>query len=221
MIQWLLIKGVEILKKNKIKKDKKEKFSIVKFFSNMLSAKNSVRLKALKENKMFQRVILILGLSIIAFYMVGYSLQLGEIVSVIQRNDKAYVESNHMLYDVESYTLDSQDLLTVKLKDGDVIKFLASDEYKFILTKKLKQDECKLDKEDSLLICGVNDDYGKNILTGNNVYMMWGFMIFMTMVLIVGVSNKMPVLGGKTGLTLFSLEFILFSILTMFTLTYF
>ena len=137
------------MKKNKVKSNKKEKFSIVKFFSNMLSAKNSVRLKALKENKMFQRVILILGLSVIAFYIIGYSLQLGEIVSVIQSNDKAYEESNHMLYDVESYTLDSQDLLTVKLKDGDVIKFLASDEYKFILTKKLKQDECKLDREDS------------------------------------------------------------------------
>lgn len=209
------------MKKNSGKKEKKDKFSIVQFFSNMLSIKNSIRLKALKENKMFQRLILTLGLTIIAFYIVGYSVQLGEIIRVVESNDKAYEESNHMVYEVDSYVSDKEGLLTVKLKDGDVIKFLSSEDYKFVITKKLKPDVCVLDKEDGLLICGISDDYGRNILTGNNVYMMWGFMVFMTIILIVGVSNKMPVLGGKIGITIFSIEFVLFSILTMFTLTYF
>ena len=209
------------MKKIKDKKEKKDKFSIVQFFSNMLSVKNSIRLKALKENKMFQRLILTLGLTIIAFYIVGYSVQLGEIIRVVESNDKAYEESNHMTYEVDSYASDSEGLLTVKLKDGDVVKFLSSEDYKFVITKKLKNDVCVLDKEDGLLICGISDDYGRNILTGNNVYMMWGFMVFMTIILIVGVSNKMPVLGSKIGITVFSIEFVLFSTLTMFTLTYF
>lgn len=209
------------MKKIKDKKEKKDKFSIVQFFSNMLSVKNSIRLKALKENKMFQRLILTLGLTIIAFYIVGYSVQLGEIIRVVESNDKAYEESNHMTYEVDSYVSDSEGLLTVKLKDGDVVKFLSSEDYKFVITKKLKNDVCVLDKEDGLLICGISDDYGRNILTGNNVYMMWGFMVFMTIILIVGVSNKMPVLGSKIGITVFSIEFVLFSTLTMFTLTYF
>ena len=123
------------MKKIKDKKEKKDKFSIVQFFSNMLSVKNSIRLKALKENKMFQRLILTLGLTIIAFYIVGYSVQLGEIIRVVESNDKAYEESNHMTYEVDSYASDSEGLLTVKLKDGDVVKFLSSEDYKFVITK--------------------------------------------------------------------------------------
>lgn len=207
--------------KRRIKDKDTEKFNIFKFFGNMLSIKNSARLNALKGNNAFQSVILILGLSVIGFYIIGYSLQLGEILRVIDANEKAYEKSNNMLYEVESYSSDKEGLLTVKLKDGDTVKYVSSEDYKFVLTRKLKQNVCMLDKKNNILLCGLSNDYGKNILTGNNVYMIWGFSIFMTLLLICGVVNKMKVLGGKIGTLIFGFEVITLYILTMFTLTYF
>lgn len=207
--------------KRRIKDKDTEKFNIFKFFGNMLSIKNSARLNALKRNNAFQSVILILGLSVIGFYIIGYSLQLGEILRVIDANEKAYEKSNNMLYEVESYSSDKEGLLTVKLKDGDTVKYVSSEDYKFVITRKLKQNVCMLDKKNNILLCGLSNDYGKNILTGNNIYMIWGFAIFMTLLLICGVVNKMKVLGGKIGTLIFGVEFITLYILTMFTLTYF
>lgn len=207
--------------KRRIKDKDTEKFNIFKFFGNMLSIKNSARLNALKRNNVFQLVILILGLSVIGFYIIGYSLQLGEILRVIDANEKAYEKSNNMLYEVESYSSDKEGLLTVKLKDGDTVKYVSSEDYKFVLTRKLKQNVCMLDKKNNILLCGLSNDYGKNILTGNNVYMIWCFAIFMTLLLICGVVNKMKVLGGRIGTLIFGVEVITLYILTMFTLTYF
>ncbi len=193
----------------------------VSFLGNFLLFKNSERVARLRENKIFQVVLIVLGFVVIDLYIVFFAFQLGNITTVLDNNDKNYESSQHMLYDINSYESNEDGVLTIKLKNGDNIEYPSSEDYTWVLTRKIKQDTCKLDKEDNLILCGLSDDYGRNILTGSNVYFMWAFFVFLVVLVIFGVRNKMPVLGSKFVVCNLTIIFLLFGLLTVYTLTYF
>ena len=193
----------------------------VSFLGNFLLFKNSERVVRFRENKIFQVVLIVLGFVVIDLYIVFFAFQLGNITTVLDNNDKNYESSQHMLYDINSYESNEDGVLTIKLKNGDNIEYPSSEDYTWVLTRKIKQDTCKLDKEDNLILCGLSDDYGRNILTGSNVYFMWAFFVFLVVLVIFGVRNKMPVLGSKFVVCNLTIIFLLFGLLTVYTLTYF
>lgn len=188
---------------------------------NFLLFKNSVRIDRFRKNKAFQIILIVLGFLVIDLYLIFFAFQLGNITSVLNTNDKNYVSSQHMLYDIKSYESNKNGVLKVKLENGDTVEYPSSEDYKWILTRKLKQDTCKLDKEDNIILCGLSDDYGRNILTGSNIYFMWAFFVFLVLLTIFGVRNKMPVFGSKFVVCNLTIIFLLFSLLTVYTLTYF
>lgn len=194
---------------------------VLGFFGKCLDIKNKDRVDALRNNRYLQVMILAVCFTLVSLYIVFFGVQLGEITSVLERNDTEYRNSKNMLYEIKSYKQTKNNTLKVKLKDGDTVEFMSSEDYKLVVTRKLKQDECVLDKENNTIIQGVSDDYGRNILTGSNIYLMWIFMLFILGLLIFGKTRKLSVLGGKLAFGLYIVNFMLLALLTVYTLTNF